>query len=484
VGANLRLASESRYSTRASKAHRFGRSYAVVLQTWAVIAFFYVEVMDDAAEAQGCCSAGRATTLLTVATITAALWVSRRRVHGIADYLFTTSGSMSSWNSPNATSWSAASPSPSAKSVLFPPVSLAPRSVYESPPYAPVTSCPVVYMYKTLNEGVGHRMTGFAIALWFASRANASMVIDRKTMYDLHRITDTREANYHFLERVFNLGRFVSLPDVGMWNDPVTELPWGTFRPGNTQIRDPTVFTKDVEKGGACGTVWMVATGEGVCGPGGWCMALRGLGGSFMYAQSILAPLYAEGEYARRPLRGFQDAYARTPRPLTVAWHVRNGDLRRNGDVNFFLNLLGSVKKGLGDLPAQHYIFAQYAVDGSEFGFFKSQPDTPFVDLTTLSIDESLHHLIGADVLVHFGGSSFSNAATLASPASQVKLYVDPKDVHLNPEVRKTYFVKGSIVVDTTGTVPASLEANLAALLQTRFDIISGCPFNITPPAC
>jgi hypothetical protein len=347
---------------------------------------------------------------------------------------------------------------------------------YDAPPFVPLKSCPVVFMYTTAQGGLGHRMTGLAIALFLAQRARAAIIIDRSLMYYNGRSVGGGES-YLFAEALFNLGRFASMDSVGRADDPVKNTPWGVLRGG--KLTNAFEIVAKAERGEACGEAFEMATGGGAC-DGDWCMSSDKLGGAYRVAQSILAPLYADGNYSRRPLTAYEDAYTARPRPLTVAWHIRNGDLKPHDNGGFFSALLGSINKGLNGLPAKHYVMSEHPITKDSAWGFHFLPDFPgfsYKDLSGLSVESAEHHLIGADVLVHYGASSFSYTATLASPMSQVKLYVVPKEVSwLNkPGAYWTHLVNGSVPVhEGSGAVLPEHEAELAALLRARYELITG----------
>ncbi len=305
-------------------------------------------------------------------------------------------------------------------------------------------------------------MTGLAIALFFAKHSRAAIAIDQKSMYINARSIDGYDV-YVFAEELCNLKQFAPSDRVGM-------------RPSN--LTDSIEIADRAARGEACGEFAEMATGGMTCN-GNWCMVSDRITGAFRYAQTILAPLYAAGNYSRRPVSGFQAAYVASPRPLTIIWHIRNGDKKPHNDAGFFTRLKNSIARGLHGIPAWHYIVAQYPVrTGGRHGFdfILSLPDFNYTDLTALPLDDAMNHLIRADVLVHYGASSFSYSASLASPISQVKLYVEPKEVSWLHALHahESFIVNGSIPVDeASGSVLPQYEAELATLLRARYDIVT-----------
>ena len=347
-----------------------------------------------------------------------------------------------------------------------------PKRILRYPPFAPIASCPNVFLFRTTAGGLGHRMAGLAIAITGAIRTGAAVLIDRHTLYEVERSIDDM-TGYAFLEELFGLSAFRSINGSSIsFAHPTAPVasPWGiALTP--VDVGNGDVFRSEAAARAACGQLFAYDSGGPACA-GKYCVF--SMGGALDGAAGVLRVLYAAGAYSKRPVPAFLPAYNAAPRALTVAWHIRNGDYHANENVTFYMNLRRAVDAGLRGLPAKHFVFSQNAInDGVAahgFGFLATDPafiGTAFPSVAPMADD--FNHLVRADVLVH-SGSSWSYAATLVSPASQVRLFCPPKEVAMGfPVAHDFYWVNGSIPVNADGTVSVEHAEALAQLLQARY---------------
>lgn len=315
-------------------------------------------------------------------------------------------------------------------------------------------------------------MAGLAIAIIGAIRTSAAVLIDRHTLYEVERSVDDK-TGYAFLEELFGLSAFRSVNgsriSFALPTAPVMS-PWGVEL-APVDVGNGDVFRSEAAARTACGQLFAYDSGGPACAE---TYCVFSMGGALDGASGVLRALYAAGAYSQRPVSAFQSAYAAAPRALTVAWHIRNGDYHANENATFYVNLRRAIDAGLRGLPAQHFVFSQNAInDGVAahgFGFLATHPafrGTAFPSVSPMADD--FNHLIRADVLVH-SGSSWSYAATLASPASQVRLFCPPKEVAMGfPVARDFYWVNGSVPVNADGTVDGGHAEALARRLRARY---------------
>lgn len=368
--------------------------------------------------------------------------------------------------------------SPGSRVAAISPHAPLPDWIFRRPPFAPNLSCPNVFLFRTTAGGLGHRMAGLAVAITGAIRTGAAVLIDRHTLYEVERSIDDM-TGYAFLEALFGLDSFHSIDGrLVNFSPPTAPMasPWGmALTP--IDVGNGDVFRSEAAARKGCGQLFAYDSGGPACAE---TYCVFAMGGALDGAVGVTRALYAAGSYARRPVPGFQSAYAATPRALTVAWHIRNGDYRANENATFYTNLRRAVDVGLRGLPAQHFVFSQNPInDGIAahgFGFLATDPTfhgTVFPVVASMADD--FNHLVRADVLVH-SGSSWAYAATLASPESQVRLFCPPKEVGMgSPVSRDFYWVNGSIPVSADGTVNSEHADVLAQLLRQRYaEVVAG----------
>ena len=172
-----------------------------------------------------------------------------------------------------------------------------------------------------------------------------------------------------------------------------------------------------------------------------WCF--EAWPGAFERARVHLLPRYPPLNATSLGL--FEAADRR--RALTVAWHVRCGDVTLHRDADFFRNLRALIRSS--GLDFQDYIFWQRC--DSKFHFLLDLlPSANIIDTDTAT---ALKHMKGADVLVHTG-SSFPVSAAVAAPKPQLFFQSNPKEN--NDGAQRTYSIKVAVNVADDGSLEQS----------------------------
>jgi hypothetical protein len=99
----------------------------------------------------------------------------------------------------------------------------------------------------------------------------------------------------------------------------------------------------------------------------------------------------------------FREARAR--RELAVAWHLRCGDIVLMKDPVFYFNVRSMI--ATAGVPLRHFLFWKKC---SEFEFLMDL--LPGATVADIDIQETVTHLVGADILVHTGCSLHCPACT------------------------------------------------------------------------
>ena len=98
---------------------------------------------------------------------------------------------------------------------------------------------------------------------------------------------------------------------------------------------------------------------------------------------------------------------------ISVALHMRSGDITLNNNRSYTVNVLAQIKSIVSKFPFQVYIFGEDVINN--FNFFPEVCSTVLNTSCTfpnISVADTLYHLIQADILVT-SGSSFPIAAAL-----------------------------------------------------------------------
>jgi hypothetical protein len=131
---------------------------------------------------------------------------------------------------------------------------------------------------------------------------------------------------------------------------------------------------------------------------------------------------------------------------LSVAWHLRGGDIVLHPSEDFYQNLASELKYVLQDLSYHIFFFGEFT---EAFPFISHFCETVFPGHCSfhqnVSNADTLYHFVVADVLVT-SGSSFPIAASIFRSLPQPTFSVMPKE-----NSRSFYFMSEEILVDETG---------------------------------
>jgi hypothetical protein len=392
--------------------------------------------------------------------------------------------------------------------------------------FLPDPACPNFLVVTSDSGGVGHRMGAIAFGVAAAEAAGAAVVLDD----DLWEAPRGEGESLTFLRTLLSLDAFLSARELGIdltrdadvdkglvptpsswradFRSPTFSSRWGRL----TAAPPATAQAAARLARSACHSIQRVRTGSGAgcsfpdSGDSGWCF--EAFHGGYEAARPVLRALFARSEYARRPLMRFlagaRDGRSRDgriairgneaqagvdgvrPSFFTVAWHVRNGDVRlASGGGARFRRLVDAVTSVLSraafSFPVRHYVVTEKALhrDDPDFGvFFPLLEDTAPGGggggdagsdgvLWDMAPDEAFIHLAGADLLIHTG-SSFAVAAAAVADPSQAFVYSPPKESRrtgqdwATDDAYKVYRLEGCVAAAPDGSIN---EAGLDTLL-------------------
>ena len=162
--------------------------------------------------------------------------------------------------------------------------------------------------------------------------------------------------------------------------------------------------------------------------------------GAYERARRYLKPTYP----APDPSSLIHFDAARRRRALSVAWHVRCGDIVVDRGPGYFAGILALIASS--GVDHQHYVFWQ----GCNATFSYLRQVLPSAVIVDADADAAFRHMRGADVLVH-SGSSFASSAALAAPAPQLYFQSPPKETRWGGDSKVTYALRAAVNVGADG---------------------------------
>jgi hypothetical protein len=182
-----------------------------------------------------------------------------------------------------------------------------------------------VFIPSTSGGGLGHRMTAFYLAVFHAVEVGAAVAVSP----DLMSWATPREAltSVAFVPELFGLSRFHTGSDVTSWvSAGLHSTPWGDL----TTVQNRVIVEVDAAAT-SCSGIYRLNIGyPGSCSisPTSYCVGgnVR-TAGAFQKIRPILVALHASGSAGQEQLKLPLYANASQAGELTVAWHVRNGDI-------------------------------------------------------------------------------------------------------------------------------------------------------------
>ena len=293
----------------------------------------------------------------------------------------------------------------------------------------PIPTCPRYIVASYNKEGVGHRHGAVIFTLNLAIEFGFTLVLDKhlmlggahgrypefREMLSLHGVKYDYELNRSRLQayRVTSREQFVQ-----------------TYFSKLRQTCNIIVYA-NLGSGGSCHTFSYQT----------WCFLTWP--GAYERARANLSPRYPPLDPATLVL--FEAAERRNA--LTVAWHLRCGDVTLSRDADFFRNLRALISSSGFDF--QDYIFWKHC--DSKFRFILDALPSAIIIDTHEPI--AMNHMKGADVLVHTG-SSFAVSAAIAAPNPQLFFQSRPKEK--KDSARKTYSVKNAVNIANDGSLEAA----------------------------
>jgi len=131
---------------------------------------------------------------------------------------------------------------------------------------------------------------------------------------------------------------------------------------------------------------------------------------------------------------------------LSVAWHLRGGDIVLHSSEDFYKNLASELMSVLFDFSYHIFFFGEYI---EKFDFIPHFCETVFPNHCTyhhnVSNADTFFHFVVADILVT-SGSSFPIAASVFRSSLQPTFSVMPKE-----NSRNFYIMSEDIPIDATG---------------------------------
>lgn len=142
----------------------------------------------------------------------------------------------------------------------------------------------------------------------------------------------------------------------------------------------------------------------------GSCFENASIVGSFELVKWRMREVYSKSRF-HPSIRLFNSC--KETNTLSVALHMRSGDIILNNDRSYTVNILNEIKGIVSDLPFHVFIFGEDVIEN--FKFFPEVCETILNASCTfpkISVADTLHHLIQTDILVT-SGSSFPITAAL-----------------------------------------------------------------------
>ena len=184
-----------------------------------------------------------------------------------------------------------------------------------------------------------------------------------------------------------------------------------------------------------------------------WCFS--GWPGAYQRAKRYLKVFRAVQlqNYSNKKLTLYDEA--RNNKELTIAWHLRCGDIIVPRSPLFFSNIYDVLRES--NVPLRHFILSENLC--KQFDFLKDILINASV--FTLNLQDTVLYLQNADILIHTG-SSLTYAAHVSGPQNGLFFESQPKEVLFNPTqvlACNTFHILSAINFNLDGQ-PSPLEGH------------------------
>lgn len=244
------------------------------------------------------------------------------------------------------------------------------------------------------SAGFGHRFGEIVLSMLLADRLNATFVLDDRCW----QVTGTH-GHYSWFHDFFPFqDSFITWSQMMNFTKPTHAWIDGEW--GYLERNMNGDFNRSCDV--TFSSRWDMCTGS--------CFEKASIVGSFDDVKWRFREVYSKSRFYPS-VEVF--ASCKESGSISVALHMRSGDITLNNNRSYTVNVLAQIKSIVSKFPFQVYIFGEDVINN--FNFFPEVCSTVLNTSCTfpnISVADTLYHLIQADILVT-SGSSFPIAAAL-----------------------------------------------------------------------